>query len=89
MECTKGFYDELVRIESEIKEYDLDDLYWYQDKVAKIRNVIGYLAFKASDEFELEELAGVHEKAYEVTRRINKRIIKLERSKQNEHDNNE
>lgn len=52
MECTKGFYEELLKIENEVHK------------------------------FELEELAGVYEKAYEVIRRINKRIIKLERSKQ-------
>lgn len=64
--------------------------YRYQDRVAKIRTVLSYLAYGSNDEFELEEIVGVHEKAYEVTRRINKRIVKLRREMvKHEHDNNE
>lgn len=89
MECTKGFYEELVGIENTIGEYDLDDLYWWQERVARIRNVVAYLGMKTKDEFEMEELCDVYEKAYEVRKKINRQIFHLERSKQNEHDNNE
>lgn len=60
---TKGFYDELVQIENGIREYDLDKLYLYQDRAAKIRTVMSYLAYGSNDEFELEEIGGVHEKS--------------------------
>lgn len=90
MECTKGFYEELVNIEKGVRNFDLDDLYWYQDKVLKISCILSYLAYKENDESKLEELGGVHEKAYEVRRRINNRIIKLRKEMvKHEHDNND
>lgn len=90
MECTKGFYEELVNIEKEVRNFDLDDLYWYQDKVSKISCILSYLAYQEKDESKLEEIGDVHEKAYEVRRRINNRIIKLRREMMKyEHDNNE
>ena len=54
MECIKGFYEELVNIEKEVRNFDLDDLYWYQDKISKINCVISYLAYKEKDEYKLE-----------------------------------
>ena len=56
MECIKGFYEELVNIEKEVRNFDLDDSYWYQDKVSKIRCILSYLAYQENDESKLEEL---------------------------------
>jgi hypothetical protein len=79
MECTKGFYEELVRIENEINKSDLDNLYWFQDRVSKIRNVVGYLGYASGNEDDYDELCGVYEKAYEVRKKINRQIFHLER----------
>lgn len=81
MECTEGFYDELVRIENGVSEYDLNDLYWYQDRVSKIKNVIAYLYYKVENGDELNDLCDVYEKSYEVRKKINRQIFHLERSK--------
>ena len=79
MECTKGFYEELVRIENEINKSDLDNLYRFQDRVSKIRNVVGYLGYASGNEDEYDELCCVYEKAYEVRKKINRQIFHLER----------